>query len=393
MKKYLSLLLLSIILITVAFGCNGAGEIERTDYNVNEKETITIGVIVPTSGDNKNIGDDILEGLNFAKSTAPAVNIDKRYELNLSVYDTNGDVNAAAAKLIEQKVAAVVCYGGNAQKTDEILKSFETVNTPLLFVDNNSKNIASTATAFSMSVPTSYQASVASKFLKDEGYSKVAVVYEDNEYYKEFSASFKSAFGSATEYPYADFNASSVTKNFDCAYVIGNNKFAVDVTKQLKSASAGFSVMMPEMFDKNAMASDTFNGCYFLSKFETDNDNHYATDFISFYTQQKGVSSSEITSAIAYGYDAYIMVYGSLAHFNPMGSDPLAAVKNGSSEEQTSVVVTTSQMVDILKKEPNNSTIIDTHMLFDENGSIKPAYVFVDNVDSGVVSMHKKFVY
>ena len=393
MKKYLSLLLITIILLISAFGCSGTGEIVRTDYNVNEKETITIGVIVPTSGDNKNIGDDILEGLKFANEFEPVVTIDKEYKLELSVFDTNGDIAAAASKLIEQKVAAVVCYGGNLQKTDEILKGFETVNTPLVFVDNNSKNLATASNSFSLSVPATYQASVTAKFLKDEGFKKVAVIYEDNEYYKDFSASLKSTFGNATEVAYADMNVNSITKDFDCAFVAGNNKFAMDVAKKVKAASADFAIMLPEIFDKGAISSSSYNRCFYLSKFETDNDNPFAVDFTNFYTQQRGVSAADITPAIAYGYDAYIMIYGSLAHFNPIGSNPLEAVKNGASAQQSSVTVTTAQMIETLKQIPNNSTITEINTSFDENGHIKPSYIFVDSVVDGVSTMQKKFVY
>ena len=391
MKKYISLLLISILLLGAVFGCKKKEEIVRTDYTVNESDKINIGVLVPTSGDNKNIGQDIVTGLNYANKSAASVNIDKTYELSLSVYDVNSDVEAAAKKLIDQKVAAVVCYSGNEEKTQEIIKNFETVNTPLLFVDNNSKSIEETVTALSMSVPVSYQASVAAKFLKDKGYKKAAIVYEDTDSYKEFSENIKKTFGTATEYSYDDFNAKTVTKDYDCAFVVGNNKFSLDVTKKIKSASSGFTVMMPELFDKDAASSSTFNGCYFLSKFESDSDNHYVTSFITGYTKQNHVSASDISAAIVYGYDAYMLIYGALAHFNPLGSDPLASVKNGSSE-QDEVTISTKMMLDALK-EKQYLGVIDSNMVFEDNGCIKPSFVYVDSVEGGIASMHKKFVY
>ena len=392
MKKYISLLLVSILLMFSLFGCNKEEEIVRTDYNVNEKDSISIGVLVPTTGDNKNVGDDILEGLNFAKETAPSVNIDKRYELKLSVYDVNSNIEASAKKLIDDKVAAVICYAGNEEKTNEVLEGFKTVNTPLLFVDNNSKNIDGVTTAFSMSLTAAYQASVAAKFLKDEGFKKAAVVYEDNDFHKEYAESFKGTFGAATVCSYEKFNAKSIVKDYDCAFVAGNNKFAMDVAKKLKNASASFAVMMPEMFDKTSLSDTLYNGCYFLSKFESDSDNHYVTSFITMYTQMQEVTSAEITSAIAYGYDAYMLVYGALAYFNPMGGDPLSSVKNGSTEQRTETIVTTSQMVEAFGSKQYDG-LVDNQMVFDDNGYFKPNYVFVDNVEGGIASMFKKFVY
>ena len=375
------------------FGCNK--EIVRTDYNVNESDTIKIGVLVPISGENKNIGEDIVTGLKYANELAATVNIDKSYELSLSVHDVNSDVEAAAKKLIDEKVASIVCYCGSEDKKEEVLKGFETVNTPLLFIDmfadNNNESTAELATSLSLSVSASYQASVAANFLKDKGYKKAAIVYEDNDCYKEYSSSFKKTFGSATEYSSDYFNVKTITKDFDCAFVAGSNKFALDVTKKLKSASSGFTVMMPEMFDKDSVSSSTYNGCYFLSKFESDSDNHNVTRFISQYTQQNNVSSSDISSAIVYGYDAYMLVYGALQHFNPMGSDPLASVKNGSAE-QTEVTISTRMMLDALK-EKQYLGVVDTNMVFDDKGCIKPTFIYVDSVEGGIATMHKKFVY
>lgn len=398
MKKYIALFLSLILLMFCGCSQNKSDteEVARTDYNVNDAEVIKIGVLTPSDNE---VGNDVLEGIKFASEMASRVNIDKAYQLELSVCDLSDDIDLSAKKLIEEKVAAVICYGSDYAKTNSVIDSFKTSSTPLVFIDNNSKKIEENSTSFTISSAATYQASVLAAFMQSENYKNGVIIYEDNDYCKELSESYGSLFEenygiNTTSYKSAeDVDYNSIINGSEFVFVIGNNRFSQVTAKAIKEKSQDIPVILTEMYKSQSFENSLYNDCYFLSKFETDSENHYVTDFISVYSKMKDVTASEISAAIAYGYDSYMLIYGALGSLNPnSGASPLDSVKNGSADTK-SVTITASQIGDALRKEGKVYDGVIDSIAFEKDGTFKPSYIFIDSVEGGSPYMLNKFVY
>lgn len=401
MKKFLSLFF--AVLLLAFCGCSqdsADSEKERTDYIINENEEITIGVIAPLSSENASIGNDVLSGVEFANNMASSVNIDKRYNIKLSVYDCQENLEETAEKLISDKVAAVICYGADYEKTNIIIDSFESSATSLLFIDSCSDKISDNSTSLTLSAPATYKASVLASYISNEGFKDGAIIFEANDYNEDFAESFasllKDTYGVSTEVvEYSEgTDIGSVAENKEFAFVAGNNDFSSRITKALKETVSDLPVFLTEMYRSFDFADTLYDDTYFLSKFEFDENNHYVTDFMNVYSNVTNVSKSEISAAVAYGYDAYMIIYGALGSLNPNSTvNPLDSVKNSSDIENKTIEITASQVYDAVTKGGKvYGGPIDT-ITFETDGTMKPSYIFIDGVNSGTPYMVNKFVY
>ncbi len=402
MKRSISLLLILIFLISAFFcGCNKSSK--KNDYVVNNDGIINVGVLLPLSGDAKNIGVKISDGLNYAFQLAPGVNInnDKKHLINLIYEDINEDIEAACEKFKDSNVSAVISYASDSEVSDAIVSSFRNESTALIFADCNSESVLTADNALSIGIPLSYQTSVASSYFIDNDFKVGAVVSPGNDYGKKASDLFKETFissggTSVSEYNYdcedANFNANTIAgSELEFVFLIGSEQDTTELYVELKNAGVKIPVVISEVLDKTSIEDEAFEDVVFISKFEQDDTNYIGTDFIKSYAKINNVSSTDITTATAYGYDAYMLLYGALMSFNS-NSNSLSSLNNtDSSESSASAQVSASQVLDALKSAAHMG--VTDSITFADNGTVNTKFLYLGTVQSSNAIMLNKYNY
>lgn len=390
MKKYISLFLILLISICVCFcGCNADKSTQganKQDYIVNNNGSIiNIGVIAPTTGINNEVGNDIVSGVKFANSLAEGVNIDTTYLVNLCVYDLNEDINEVSEKLINEKVAAVICAGTDYDKANSIIEAFDKYNTPVVFTDSFSDKITSSSSTYSISVPYSYQNSLVSAYLTSDGLLNGAVICSDDNYSTAFSKSFKTIF----EGTGGSVNIKNEAKyeSEDFIFIIGNDTYLKNTAEAIKAENPSVNIILSEVYNKNTFENDILQDVSFISKFEVDiENNHIGTDFINVYSDMNDVNESDISSAVAYGYDAYMLIYGALAKCNPNST----GIDNNSQSEEN-IAIDVSRINESLKNFIHYG-VTDT-IAFNDKGLLDTKFIYLDKVENSKAAMLNRYVY
>ncbi|MBQ4568766.1 MAG: penicillin-binding protein activator [Ruminococcus sp.] len=402
MKRSISLFLVLIFLISAFFcGCKKNGN--KNDYAVTNDGIINVGVLLPLSGEAENIGDKISDGLNYAYKLAPGVNInnDKKHLINLIYEDINEGVEDACEKFKGSNVSAVICYSSTSEITDKIVSSFKNESTALIFTDCNSDSVLKADNALTIGIPFSYQASVASSYFIDNGFKVGAVVSPGNDYGKNASKLFKDTFissggTSVSEYNYncedANFNANTIAgSELEFVFLVGSEQDTAELYTQLKTAGVTIPVMLSEVLDKTVIEDKMFDGAVYISKFEQDDSNYIGTDFIKSYAKMNDMASSDITTATAYGYDAYMMLYGALMSFNS-NSNSLSSIGNTDNFESSAPVqVSASQVLEALKTAAHMG--VTDSITFSDNGAVNTKFLYLGTVQNSNAIMLNKYNY
>ncbi len=386
-KLYAVIIICTLIFSMVMSGCNN-----EKNYIVNADDTITIGVIVSSEE------SGVYSGISYASELAHSVNIDKTYEIKTKVALTDSDFKKTADDFVSEKVAAVICEGTDSLKTDAIVKAFSSYDIPLIFTDCYSDLIEKTDSAYSIGIPYSYQVSAAVSQLAAQNLQTGAVVcIDDSNYCKSFAKLFDSTFKAngghaVTTYYYrgeeSNFNCNTISAAaYDFVFLIGNTSDNIKIYSELKNASLASTVIFSEVTDKILLETSDFNSVYFINKFEADDNNYIGTDFINTYREQKNISTSDVTSSIAYGYDAYMTIYDALVSMHK-NSESIFNTTD-SSNEDTSIY--TKDVIEAL-----NSI---THMgvtdviKFNSAGINNTSFVYLDRIDNSRANMQQKYSY
>ncbi len=402
MKRITALLFASLLLISLTLcGCSK----NESDYVINGGDNITIGVLTSTSSDKDSTSNEILSGITYASQLAHTVNLDKPYEINVKEinFSSKEDIKSAADEFAAENVAAIICEGKDNNTTDTIVSAFSNYsNTPLIFIDNYSNSIADTDNAFSISIPYSYQSSAVVSHLIGEGMSKGAVICsESDKYSKEFARLFENTFmssggNSLTKYFYdgkdKNFDANDISaENYEFVFIIGNIDISKQIQTELASAGVSSSIIFSEVFSTNYVEYSEHNGITFISKFERDDNNYIGTDFINTYAKANNVSVSDVTTSVAYGYDAYMTVYDALMSLNSNQSLIFQANDVTESETETDTDIYASDLKEAIKS-ITHMGVTDT-IKFNDKGLTTPAFVYTVRVDNSNAGMLNKYNY
>ncbi len=401
MKRFSAFLLLMTMLISVGlFGCKKE---EAVSYQVNSEDTINIGVILPDNEMYRSSGQKVLEGINFANATAQKINIDKEYVISLIVrYES--EIQEAYDHFIDNKVAAVIAFGGDSYTTDLITHKFADTDIPVIFTDNRSDSVAETDNVFSISASHTFEASALAGYISEQGYKKGALIKINNgldlynDFAEVFSSSLSQNFGiSLTTYQAEgkkpDYNAGTIAAGgyeFVCVYA--DTLSAASYIEEMKEAGVNAEFLLGEVTDKSLLESDVYEGVSFLSKFEYDDDNYIGSDFINVYSDKMSIPVSDNNAAVAYGYDAYVLVYEALKTFSTSGNDLLSSVGNEApNAEAEPVVINVADMLDAIKSVTCYG--VTDEIKFDENGITSVKFIYVDTIQSQKAIMMKKYSY
>ncbi len=400
MKKIFSLFLVLVVALS-ALLCGCKNNNTMNDYAVNNDGIVNIGVLLPLSGDAKDIGDKVSDGINYAFQLAPGVNInnEKKHLINLIYEDINGDIESICTKFKDNKVAAVICAGTDREKTDAVISSFKNDSTALLFTDCNSTQVLSATNALTIGIPYSYQTSVAASYFNEEGFKTGAVVVPGDDYGRKVSKSFKDTFisgggTSVSEYFYdsddANFNANTIAgSELEYVFLVGPEQNTEELYLELKEAGADIPVMLSEVLDKNNIEDKMFEDAVYISKFEQDDNNYIGTDFIKSYAKMKDVNLSDVTTSTAYGYDAYMLIYGALMSFNSQSLSSFNA--SDASQESESSEVLASQVLSTLKATAHMGAT--DSITFTENGTVNIKFLYLGSIQNGKAIMLNKYSY
>lgn len=401
MKRFSAIILVLTMLMAVSFfGCK---KDEPVNYQVNAQDTINIGVILPDNEMYRNSGQKVLEGINFANATAQRINIDKEYVISLIVrYES--EIEEAYDHFIDNKVAAVIAFGGDSYTTDLITHKFADTDIPVIFTDNKSKSVADTDNVFSISASHTFEASALAGYISEQGYKKGALIKINNgqDLYKDFAEMFSTTlsqnFGiTLTTYEAEgkkpDYSASTIAAGgyeFVCVYA--DTVSAASYVEEMKEAGVTAEFLMGEVTDKTLLENEAYEGVSFLSKFEYDDENYIGSDFINVYSDKMTIPVSDNNAAIAYGYDAYVFVYEALKTFSTSGNDLLGAV--GNAQPSSAAEATVINITDMLNAFKGITCYGVTDVIkFDENGLNSVEFIYVDTIQSQKAIMMKKYSY
>lgn len=384
MKKFIAFVLLIVCILSFTLtGCSGTNS-----YVIQNENVITIGVILSQSEDGF-YGAKVLEGINFASELASTVNMNGKYAVRLSVCDINDDISASVTKLVEDRVCAVICAAESKSKSDEIISAFDEYDTPLLFIDCYSNEVVSDEESFAISVPYNYQSSVAASYFTSEGLTNGTVVYADNDYSAAFADVFGSTFissGGTNVQKVTEYDTQAILSDgSEFVFIIGDPAFSNEVYKSFKSAGAEIPVMTSEIFDKTSYESTDYNDMLYISKFESDVNNYIGADFYSMYSSSKNISKDDVTSAEAYGYDAYMLVYGALMGF---GSSYSANSEKDTAEKGE---VTTTEMKTAVSQIVHLG--VTDSISFDVSGLVNTNFVYLSQIQNSHSSMINRYNY
>lgn len=398
MKKLTSLSVILILVVSLFFcGCTK----DSSDYIINNGDVINIGVIVQSSV-NDDAVQDVYSGITYAAGLANSLLLDKTYEIKLVVDYAGSDFTVTASDFASRNVATVICEGRDKTTTDSIISAFEEYNIPLIFTDNYSDSITKADNAFSISIPYSYQSSAIVSHLAGEGMSKGTVICaDDSDYSKSFAKVFENTFtsqtsGTITTYYFSgegkNFNAKTIASaGYEFAFIIGNINDSSAIYSELISAEVNSSVFLSEVTNISALETSEFNSVSFISKFESDDNNYIGTDFINTFAEANSISTSDVTPAVAYGYDAYMTVYDALKSLNSNGSSIFETAEATESDSADDSAIYVSEITTALKN-IKHMGVTDV-ITFSNNGTALPTFVYINRIDNSHAGMINRYNY
>lgn len=395
MKRVLSAFLVILTLFSALFLAACKKEPPVQEYVVNSTGVIYIGVLLPLSGDNAQLGQKYLESITYAKETASKIKLDTEYQIELVTVDT-AELDLAYNRFNEKKVTSIICFAGDKTITEDVINKFSQSGIPLVFLDNRSNLISTSKNVFSLSVFYNYQCSAISTYLGENFMKSGAVLLSaDSDYNRSFADMFDSAFLNVggmpvVDYVYDDAGTSVeaiVSSEYDFVFVIGSDNKSLECFRKLRAKGFKGQIILSEVFDKTDLFDPEYEGLTFISKFEIDDENYIGSDFINVYSKKNSVNKDDVNAVIAYGYDAYMLIYEVLSSFAK--DDPLAALSGKESEETNISDISLSAVSDALGKVTYYG--VTDVISFNENGVAKTNFIYINSVVSAFPEIIDKY--
>lgn len=393
-KKLSVLLTITIVLASLLCGCSTD---KKDYYNVNQGDVIKIGVVLPTT-DDTTTSEKFLQGIKYAAELAPSVQIDKTYNIELVIKDSNSNYEEVVSQLNEEKVAAVIALDNRVRNDKTFTDCFDNSKVPVIFADVDSSLNGSDNT-FTLSSSATYQASTAASYLLSEGYTNGAVICAyDDEYNTTCADSFEKTFTSNGGKSVTKYFKTGEKSNYDAKliiagayefiYINADDATASAVYTELRNAGVTAQIITDEVFDKTFFENEIYSGLTFISRFEEDDNNYIGSDFMNNYSQASDISVSEVTAASAYGYDAYMCIYNSLIDFNK-SNVLLGGAANNDADTQEVGDITVSKLLDKMR-EIEYFGVTDSYN-FNDKGVSDATHLYIDRVNNSSVIMLDRY--
>ena len=322
MKKLLSVLLASAVMIGAMTGCGGD---KKKDEKKAAGDTIKVGVFLPLTGDNAAGGELELRGIKLANKLHPEV-LGKKVQL--VVADNKSDKAEAAsvaARLIEKdKVCTILgTYGSSlAMSAGNIVKE---AKVPAIGTScTNPQVTANNDYYFRACFIDPFQGTVMANYAFKKGAKKVAIVQEvSNDYSVGLAKFFVEAFQKLTNdknsiidvanYQTGDKDFTAVltnlkAKNPDAVFAPGNFTESALLIKQARQLGMKVPFMGGDTWETQEfidVGGKDVEGCVLSTAFDREKaSTEEAKKFLKAYTDEyKG----EPSALSALGYDSYLI--------------------------------------------------------------------------------------
>lgn len=322
MKKLLSVLLVSAVMIGAMTGCGGD---KKKDEKKAADDTIKVGVFLPLTGDNAAGGELELRGIKLANKLHPEV-LGKKVQL--VVADNKSDKAEAAsvaARLIEKdKVCTILgTYGSSlAMAAGNIVKE---AKVPAIGTScTNPQVTANNDYYFRACFIDPFQGTVMANYAFKQGAKKVAIVQEvSNDYSVGLAKFFVEAFQKLTNdknsiidvanYQTGDKDFTAVltnlkAKNPDAVFAPGNFTESALLIKQARQLGMKVPFMGGDTWETQEfidVGGKDVEGCVLSTAFDREKaSTEEAKKFLKAYTDEyKG----EPSALSALGYDSYLI--------------------------------------------------------------------------------------
>ena len=322
MKKLLSVLLASAVMIGAMTGCGGD---KKKDEKKAAGDTIKVGVFLPLTGDNAAGGELELRGIKLANKLHPEV-LGKKVQL--VVADNKSDKAEAAsvaARLIEKdKVCTILgTYGSSlAMAAGNIVKE---AKVPAIGTScTNPQVTANNDYYFRACFIDPFQGTVMANYAFKQGAKNVAIVQEvSNDYSVGLAKFFVEAFQKLTNdknsiidvanYQTGDKDFTAVltnlkAKNPDAVFAPGNFTESALLIKQARQLGMKVPFMGGDTWETQEfidVGGKDVEGCVLSTAFDREKaSTEEAKKFLKAYTDEyKG----EPSALSALGYDSYLI--------------------------------------------------------------------------------------
>ncbi len=394
MKKTIVSLFLIIVIISMALpGCKKNQPTFNPEIFVDD--TFNIGMLVP---DESGISQQMEKGFMYADSIASYVNINSKEIYNyFSIFNyASSDVVSYAEQLVEENVSVIIFYSEDVNVFNTFIDYIKDTNIPVLSL---SPFTCDYERCFSIALSTEYKASSAATYAMDQGYSKGVVLCEnDNGYNKSFADVFKNTFKSyiGTE-PTVYYQSGELANYSDSALVNGGYDYLLllcssenrlSTVNHLRNQGFQGEIMFDEVLDHTTPRFSSSDNCAFITKLETDTSNNISTVFYSQFSEYADINQSSVTSAAAYGYDAYMTIFEALKSFGD--TDSSSIFKNDTTSTPVIEKITLADFVDAMKNVVYYGV---TDTITFKNNISAPSYIYIDTIADSKTSLCKKYTF
>lgn len=392
-KRLLSIIMIITIIPFALFGCNETEEIY--DPSVINDSSISIGVLIP---DKDPSADHFLAGIDYASKLADSVYINDEsvsFHVNTCYY-TPENIVQQAQSLVSERISAIIFCGDNLESFNDFADYIKGTGIPVISL---SPYRCDYKRFYSLTLSAEYKSSCAATYALDKEYNNCAVLCEsDDEYYQNFAEVFNNTFKSYTGTTPEIYYKNGELKNFtDSALISGGYDYLIllcpsdtrtDTVNYLRSIGFIGEILFDETFDHTESDFSELNNCSFITKFENDPTNNISTVFLSEY---KNTQTNPVTSATAYGYDAYMTIFEAFKSFSTDSSSSIFKTETvATTAAYSDTEITLSEFIKALENVVYHG-VTDT-IKFKDNSAV-PTYIYVDNIVNSEIILCKKYTF
>lgn len=315
MKKRL---IFSIIFILIVF----IGICIYNKYQQSREKEITIGVILPLTGDAAPYGVKIKAGIDFAYANSSDT-LKKGIEL---VYEDSQGKDKAAInsymKLVNTNKVKIIIGPFNSSEVLALSKSVYKDNTFLMLPTATSPKITDAGkNIFRIISSDIYDSKVLSEFItKDKKQTKIGIIYLNNEYGVGFVDAFKASLEKKNLSLFGDFAIDNQLKDYktiirkikdtdiEAIIVIGINEigYFLKQAKEMGLTKSIYSTGMIENPEVLKIAGESANNViYTYPSFDLKSKRQAVLEFVDNFTLQNNDPPSILE---ALGYDSFVLL-------------------------------------------------------------------------------------
>jgi branched-chain amino acid transport system substrate-binding protein len=331
-KKIILGIAVTFLGIAIISGCGG-------NRKSDSKETITIGVVVPLTGNAGVLGDYTLKGLQYAVDEQNSKGGLFGKKIELDVQDSKADPKEGVSiikKLMVQKNKPFMVYSIMSGVTQAIKQETEANKVVLMSAVGTDRFLENSKYTIRNYVAATTIGKELSQFLKDTmSVSNLTIFYSNNEYGKSVKDAvvknctekninvIPEAF-EETSLDYKSLIAAKINKNTECVYVAGVGTGLGTMFKQIKESGYTGKLISDQLItfpDVEKAAGVTLKGIPYLDfAFDPESKNTTIQSFVNGF-ENKFKTPPQNFSVIT--YDGVKLLFSIIEKTGTLDSDSL----------------------------------------------------------------------